>query len=206
MRLFIDSSKQSLKCVLLHNENKFGSIPIAHSVRAKETYESVKRALQLISYQQHKWIACVDLKMVCFLLKQQFGYINYPCFLYLWDSRAKSEHWERKDWPNRDQMTIRESNIVKEPLIERNRIVFSPLHLKLDLIKQFVKALDKEGECFQYIHRFFPKLSSEKVRAGIFDGSQIRKCSSYIYIRPPYKSSIFTVIRPFLVNKNIYLK
>ena len=42
-------------------------------------------------------------------------------------------------------------------------------------MKQFVKALDKKGECFQYICRFFPKLSSEKVRAGIFDGSQIRK-------------------------------
>ena len=31
-RLFIDSSKRSLKCVLLHNGNRFGSIPIAHSV------------------------------------------------------------------------------------------------------------------------------------------------------------------------------
>ena len=72
-------------------------------------------------------------------------------------------------------MTIGESKIVKEPLIERNRIVFPPLHLKLGLMKQFVKALDKERECFQYICRFFPKLSSEKVRAGIFDGSQIRK-------------------------------
>jgi len=44
-RLFIDSSKQSLKCVLLDNGNIFGSIPIAHSGRAKEIYESVKRAL-----------------------------------------------------------------------------------------------------------------------------------------------------------------
>jgi len=77
--------------------------------------------------------------------------------------------------PKIDQMTIRESNIVKEPLIEKNRIVFPPLHLKLGLMKQFVKTLDKEGECFQYIYRFFPKLSSEKVRSGIFDGSQIRK-------------------------------
>jgi len=96
-RLLIDSSKRSLKCVLLQNGNKFGSIPIAHSVKAKETYKSVKHALQLISYQQHKWIACVGLKTVCFLLGQQLGYTKYPCFLCLWDSRAKSEHWERKD-------------------------------------------------------------------------------------------------------------
>ena len=38
-RLFIDSSKRSLKCVLLHNGNKYGSIPIGHSVKMKEEYE-----------------------------------------------------------------------------------------------------------------------------------------------------------------------
>jgi hypothetical protein len=30
-RLFIDSSKVSLKLVLLHNENKFPSVPLAHA-------------------------------------------------------------------------------------------------------------------------------------------------------------------------------
>ena len=34
-RLFIDSSKKSLKCVLLHNGNLFGAIPIGHSVYLK---------------------------------------------------------------------------------------------------------------------------------------------------------------------------
>ena len=53
-RLFIDSSKLSLRCVLLHNGNEFGSIPIAHSVKGKESYESVKRVLQLTSYDQHE--------------------------------------------------------------------------------------------------------------------------------------------------------
>jgi hypothetical protein len=35
-RLFIDSLKRSLKCVLLNNGNKYGSIPISHSTRMKE--------------------------------------------------------------------------------------------------------------------------------------------------------------------------
>ena len=39
-RLFIDSSKRSLKCVRLHNGNKLASIPIGHSVQMKETYEN----------------------------------------------------------------------------------------------------------------------------------------------------------------------
>ena len=37
------------------------------------------------------------------------------------------------------------------------------------------KALDKTGQCFQYISWAFPGLSSKKLKAGIFDGPQIRK-------------------------------
>ena len=60
-RLFIDSYKQSYKCVLLRNGNKYGSIPIAHSVEAKETYASIKLVLELTSYHEHQWIIVVDL-------------------------------------------------------------------------------------------------------------------------------------------------
>jgi hypothetical protein len=35
-RLFIDSTKRSLKCVLLNYGNKYGSIPIGHSTKMKE--------------------------------------------------------------------------------------------------------------------------------------------------------------------------
>ena len=38
-RLFIDSSKANLKCVLLHNGNRYASMPIGHSVHLKQTYE-----------------------------------------------------------------------------------------------------------------------------------------------------------------------
>ena len=48
-RLLIDSSKQSLKCVLLHNSNQFG-----HSTTLKEKYEAVKYVLKKIGYDQHK--------------------------------------------------------------------------------------------------------------------------------------------------------
>lgn len=34
-RLYIDSFKRSLKCVLLHNGNRYGSILIAHSSKMK---------------------------------------------------------------------------------------------------------------------------------------------------------------------------
>ena len=41
-------------------------------------------------------------------------------------------------------------------------------------MKQFVKALDRSGDCFGYICSIFPGLSYEKKKAGIFDGPQIR--------------------------------
>ena len=37
-RLFIDSSKESIKDVLLHNGNRYPSVPVAYSTTLKETY------------------------------------------------------------------------------------------------------------------------------------------------------------------------
>ena len=79
--LFLNSSKRSLNCVLLHNCNEYASVPIGHSVRAKETYASLKQILSLIKYEHHNWVICVNLKMVNFLLGQQCEYTKFPCFL-----------------------------------------------------------------------------------------------------------------------------
>ncbi|KAJ4444578.1 hypothetical protein ANN_06373 [Periplaneta americana] len=61
-RLFIDSSSSSLKVVLLHNGNKFPSIPVAHSAQLKETYENVKLLLEKFNYGSHKWDISDDFK------------------------------------------------------------------------------------------------------------------------------------------------
>ena len=76
-RLFIDSSKRSLKCVLLHNGKQFLPVPLAHSTTLKEKYEAVKYLLEKISYNEHQWLICVELKMVNFLLHQQSGFTKY---------------------------------------------------------------------------------------------------------------------------------
>jgi len=175
-RLFIDSSKRSLKCVLLHNGNQFASVPLAHSTKLKEKYEAVKYVLEIIRYDQHKWIICVDLKMVNFLLGQQSGFTKYPCFLCMWDSRDTAHHYTKKDWPVREELVpCRASNVINSPLVDRDRILFPPLHIKLGLIKQFTKALDKEGGCFTYMCQTFPGVTIVKLKAGIFDGPQIRQ-------------------------------
>ena len=92
-RLFIDSSKQSSKAVLLHNGNVYPSIPISHSVQMKEDRECVKILLELIRYNTHNWDVCGDFKMIAFLLGLQGGYTKHSCFLCLWDSRADEQHY-----------------------------------------------------------------------------------------------------------------
>jgi len=48
-QLFIDSSKLSLKAVLLHNGNTLSSIPVGHSVHSKESYENMKILTEAIN-------------------------------------------------------------------------------------------------------------------------------------------------------------
>ena len=80
-RLLINSFKQNFKCVLLCNGNKYGSISIAQSFEAEETYGSIEVVLELIGYNEHQWIIFADLKMVWFRLGQQSSYTKYLCFL-----------------------------------------------------------------------------------------------------------------------------
>ena len=51
-RLFIDSPKVSLKVVLLHNGNRFPSVPLAHAANMKESYESMKLLLGKIKFHK----------------------------------------------------------------------------------------------------------------------------------------------------------
>ena len=81
----------------------------------------------------------------------------------------------KKDWPAREDLAVDDKNIINEPLVNRDRIILPPLHIKLCLMKQFVKALDRNGDCLNYIAKTFPSLSMEKLKAGIFDGPQICK-------------------------------
>ena len=113
--------------------------------------------------------------MVNFLLGQQSGYTKYPCFICLWDSGAHSDHRVRKEWLERNSLIVDEFNVVNEPLVSREKILLPPLCMKLGIMKQFVKALPVKGNSFNLICEFFPGMSIEKLKAGVFDGPQIQK-------------------------------
>jgi len=42
-------------------------------------------------------------------------------------------------------------NIQAHPLVERSIIILLALHINLRIMKQFVKALDTDVDCFRYI-------------------------------------------------------
>ena len=136
----------------------------------------VKYLLEKIRYDQYEWDICVDLKMVNFLLGQQSGFSKYLCFLCMWHSMDRAQHYTKKDWPLRGELVpCRAGSIINNPMMDRYRILIPPLHIKLGLIKQFTKALYKDGGFFTYLCNTFPGLTREKLNAGISDGHQIRK-------------------------------
>ena len=68
-------------------------------------------------------------------------------------------------------------------------------------MKQFVKALDKDGDCLNYIAKTFPDLSMEKLKTGIFYGPQIRKLmQDQTFTAPMTLAEKVSVIREFLGN------
>ena len=72
------------------------------------------------------------------------------------------------------------------------------MHNKLGLIKQFVKALNGEGDCIKHMYRAFPKNTLEKLIAGIFDGPQIRKLMNDSCFQEPMTSIELSAWRAFV--------
>ena len=96
----------------------------------------------------------------------QLEYLKYCCFLCEWDSRDKKNHYVNK-------LTPGEKNFVSPPLVLPEEIYLPSLHIKLGLMKNFVKNMDKTGRGFQYVRNKIPNVSDAKIKEGIFRGPQI---------------------------------
>ncbi|GBM58256.1 hypothetical protein AVEN_85853-1 [Araneus ventricosus] len=120
-RLFIDSSKLSLKMVLLHNGNELPNIPTAYAPHMKEIYEHLQQLLHRIKYTQYEWSICDDLKVVALLMGFQQGVTKFFCFLCEWNSRATDVHYIQKDWPHRMCLTPGKMNVMNTPLVSQRK-------------------------------------------------------------------------------------
>ena len=58
--------------------------------------------------------------------------------------------------------------------MDMNKVLLPPLHIKLGLMKNFVKALHKNGAAFQHMSTVFPGLSAAKLKEGIFVYTKMR--------------------------------
>ena len=93
--------------------------------------------------------------------------------MYVRQSR-QTQNYVKRECPAREKLVPDARNIINKTLIAREKILIPPLYMKLGLMKQFTEAMDRDG-CFNYLYRVFPRLTIEKLKAGIFDGPQIRQ-------------------------------
>ncbi|GBM12446.1 hypothetical protein AVEN_55284-1 [Araneus ventricosus] len=75
----------------------------------------------------------------------------------------------------RGALTPDDKNVVNATLVPPEKVLLPPLHKKLGLMKQFIKSLPKDVECFRYMCSKFPKLSEAKMKEEVFTGPDIRK-------------------------------
>ena len=97
-------------------------------------------------------------------------------------TRARHTHYKEKVWPKRCHFTFGLNNVANPVLVLPNKIILPSLHKKSGLIKQFVKALDKDCDAMNFLKTKFPKLSSAKVTEGVFIGPQLRQLLLHKYI------------------------
>src|SRR6476619_6162634 len=80
---------------------------------------------------------------------------KYCCFICEWDSRARDVHYVTKNWPLRSSLVPGLKNVQHGPLVDPHKVILPPLHIKLGLMNNFVKAMNKNGKGFKYITEKF---------------------------------------------------
>ena len=69
-------------------------------------------------------------------------------------------------------------------------------------MKQFVKALNKDGLCNEYIAHKLPGLTMGKLEAGIFDGPKIRKLKNDLHFIASINEIESCALSSFVLVKN----
>ena len=82
------------------------------------------------------------------------------------DSRAKILHYLKRDWPQRKYLKVGEKNVQHPALAEWHKILLLHLPIKLGLMTNFVRAMDRTGSAFKYLAEKFSRLSEVKIKEG----------------------------------------
>ncbi|XP_031637078.1 uncharacterized protein LOC116349672 [Contarinia nasturtii] len=178
-RIFIDSSKRSLKAVLLYENSTIKPVPIFYGVGTKETDDSMEMIINSVNYNEHMWRVNCDFKVLALLTGLNKAYCKYCCPFCKWDSRWKGgNHYDKKNWPLRTERgRVGYYSIVRKPIIERSKVMIPNLHIKLGIVKSFIKTLVATNiTAFNHLKdNVFPKLTVGKITEGVLNGPDIRK-------------------------------
>ena len=82
----------------------------------------MEKVLSVIKYPEHNWMIRGDLKIVTILLRQQSGFTKRPCFLRLWDTRDRKNHYKKQKWPERSSFKPGSKNILQKPLVDPTKM------------------------------------------------------------------------------------
>jgi len=143
----------------------------------------MKEILSCMNYSTYQWHICSNFKVITTLMGLQKTYAKFCCFLCMWDNCARSVLYS-KNCPLYKSHTHRTKNIAHQPLVDPHKVLLPPLYIKLGLMKNSVKTLDRNGTVFSFMCEKFPRHSVEKVKAGVFIGPHIcqlfRDLQSYL--------------------------
>ena len=73
----------------------------------------------------------LEVPVIGILMGLQGGFTKHCCFLCLWYSRATAQHYETKKWPKRNSYAPGVKNIQHTPLVNPDKVLMPPLHIKL---------------------------------------------------------------------------
>lgn len=86
------------------------------------------------------------------------------CFICDWDSRHKGDQYSNHTWLNREVRKIANANVIEEPLVLQDKVLLPPLHIKLGIVKSFLKRVGKGDEFYKALAQMLPGLSESKLR------------------------------------------
>lgn len=129
--------------------------------------------LERIKYSEHNWKIGGGLKIVHILLGQQSAFTKYSCSYAYGTTEIVEINRNKKLAKEIPRTWIKQcfAQVISNP-----RFPFHQLHIKISLMKQLVKSLNKGDTCFLYYSASkFPTVTDAKLKKGFLDGPQMRK-------------------------------
>jgi hypothetical protein len=80
---------------------------------------------------------------------------------------------------NARKLIYRGEGVRSQLLDDKDKILLPPLHIKFGLLRNFVKTMNKQGKCFEYLREIFREISIAELKENIFIGPQNHEIIKY---------------------------